>query len=78
MNKREQNERDYPNWEDLDYGGRRYWKDIPGKVKNRARYVKIVDAHENTIRFVQEIYDDTNRLIARHQKYPIDTGHEEI
>ena len=78
MIKRERNERDYPNWESLPNGGRRYWKDVAGKVKNFARYVKIVDADEITIQFVQEIYDDTGQLIARHQKYPVDTGHQEV
>jgi hypothetical protein len=78
VNKRERNERDYPYWEELPNGGRRYWKNVPGKVKNRARYVKIVDANEVTVSFVQEVYDDEGNLIARHQKYPDDTGHEEI
>ncbi len=78
MSTRERNERDYPNWEKLPDGGRRYWKDVPGRIRNRARYVKIVDANEVTVSFVQEIYDDSSELIARHQKYPVDTGHQEI
>lgn len=78
MDKRERNERDYPDWEDLPNGGRRYWKDIAGRVKNWARYVKIVDSEENTVSFVQEIYNDDGQLIGHHQKYPVDTGHQEI
>jgi hypothetical protein len=35
-----------------------------------------VDRDENTISFVQEIYDDNDQLIEVHQKYPIDSGHQ--
>lgn len=38
--------------------------------------VKIVDADENTLSVVQEIYNDEGELVQRHQKYPVDTGHE--
>ena len=51
MSTREQNERKFPNWEELPEGGRRYWLDIPGRRGWRARYVKEVDAEENTLRF---------------------------
>ena len=78
MSRRQQNERDYPFWEDLPDGGRRYWKEVPGKIKNRARYIKIVDADENTLSYVQEIYDDDGQLIEQHQKYPVDTGHQSL
>ena len=40
--------------------------------------IKIVDANENTLQLIQEIYDDDEKLIERHQKFPIDTGHEEL
>lgn len=76
MATRKQNERDFPNWEDLPDGGRRYWRERPGGDFGWCRYVKIVDADENTVSFVQEIYDDELRLIEMHQKYPVDTGHQ--
>jgi hypothetical protein len=76
MTKRQQNERAYPNWEELPDGGRRYWRERPGGDFGYCRYVKIVDADEGTVSFVQEIYDDDGRLIEVHQKYPIDTGHQ--
>lgn len=40
MSAREQNERKFPNWEELPEGGRRYWLGIPGRHGWRARYVK--------------------------------------
>jgi hypothetical protein len=76
MSKRAQNERRYPNWEDLPGGGRRYWYDRQGAVRGWVRYIKIVDADEQTTSFVQEIFNDDGELVARHQKYPVDTGHE--
>ena len=57
MSAREQNERKFPNWEELPEGGRRYWLGIPGRHGWRARYVKEVDADENTLRFYQQIYE---------------------
>jgi hypothetical protein len=30
---------------------------------------------ERTVRFYQEIYDDTGRLVEVHEKYPEDKGH---
>ena len=78
MATREQNERDFPNWEALATGGRRYWVDKLGRVSGFARYIKIVDAAEVTLSIVQEIYDNHDKLIAGHQKYPVDTGHETI
>jgi hypothetical protein len=32
MATRQQNEREYPNWDDLPNGGRRYWKDRKGRA----------------------------------------------
>lgn len=78
MSTRAQNEKQFPNWEELPDSGRRYWYDRPGRVRGRARYVKIVDASEETMSFVQEIYNDAGELIARHQKYPADTGHQSV
>lgn len=76
MATRKQNERAFLNWEDLVDGGRRYWRDRAGGDFGWCRYVKLVDKDENTIRFVQEIYDDNDELIEVHQKYPEDTGHQ--
>ena len=33
------------------------------------------DERETTIRFAQEICDQTGRLIAMHEKFPVDSGH---
>ena len=49
-----------------------------GRVSGRARYVKEVDAAEKTIRFVQEIYDQAGRLVALHEKFPVDLGHKQL
>jgi hypothetical protein len=75
MASRKDNERAFPNWQDLPDGGRRYWRDRPGGDFGYCRYLKIVDAGEMTLLFVQEIYDDNDLLIEIHQKYPVDTGH---
>jgi hypothetical protein len=72
---REQNEQKFKNWILLPDGGRRYWYDIAGRCGYRARYVKIVDATEKTLRFYQEIFDPTGKLISLHEKYPHDLGH---
>ena len=78
MATREQNERRFKNWQDLAEGGRRYWTDRKGAVSGFQRMVKIVDSGENTVQVVQEIYNDDSILIERHQKYPVDTGHEKL
>lgn len=76
MATQEQNESAFPNWVRLENGGRRYWRERPGARFGYCRYVKIVDENENTLSFVQEIYDDDDTLIEIHQKYPKDTGHQ--
>lgn len=76
MATRRQNEKEFGNWLELPDGGRRYWFDRPGKAWGFQRFVKIVDADEKTLFVIQEIYDDNGNLKERHQKYPIDTGHE--
>jgi hypothetical protein len=63
---RAQNERKFKQWEDLPNGGRRYVREFVGRVGGRARYIKEVDASERTVRFLQEIYDVTDRLVAMH------------
>lgn len=75
---REQNERKFKNWEALPDGGRRYWYDVPGRRGHSARYVKIVDASEATVRFYQEIHDADGTLISRHEKFPEDRGRQDV
>jgi hypothetical protein len=78
MASRTQNERKFKHWEELPNGGRRYIREFAGRAGGRARYVKEVDATENTIRFAQEIYDANGRLVAVHEKFPVDLGHKQI
>ena len=76
MSSRAQNEKKFGTWEELPSGGRRYWLNIAGRSSWRARYVKQVDAQENTVRFWQEIYDGQGKLVEIHEKYPVDKGHQ--
>ena len=78
MASREQNERKFDIWEELPNGGRRYTRDYSGRAGGRARYIKEVDVNEATIRFAQEIYDRAGRLIAVHEKFPVDLGHRDV
>ena len=78
MSTREQNERKFPNRETLPPGGRRYWLDVLGRQEWKARYVKEVDADEVTVRFYQEIYDGTGKLVEVHHKYPVDHGYQTV
>ena len=78
MSTREQNERTFPNRETRPPGGRRYWLDVLGRQGWKARYVKEVDADEVTVRFYQEIYDGTGKLVEVHHKYPVDHGHQTV
>lgn len=78
MNKRVRNEKTFGQWKALPDGGRRYWRDVAGHNNWKARYVKDVDRMENTVRFFQEIYDPSGRLIEIHEKYPEDKGHQRI
>jgi hypothetical protein len=78
MSRRLQNERKFGHWEELAGGGRRYWMEVAGRSSWRAVYVKEVDAREDTLRFWQEIYDDQGRLVERHEKYPVDKGHQKV
>lgn len=75
---REQNERKFPTWAELPDGGRRYWLDVPGRQGWRARYVKIVDANEETVAFYQEICDERGELVEIHEKFPVDRGHRKM
>lgn len=78
MASRAQNERKFKHWDELPNGGRRYIREFIGRAGGRARYIKEVDASERTIRFAQEIYDQAGRLVAVHQKFPIDLGHKQL
>ncbi len=78
MASRAQNERKFERWEELPNGGRRYVRDFAGRAGGRARYVKEVDVNESTIRFAQEIYDASGRLVAVHEKFPVDLGHKQL
>ena len=78
MASRAQNEGAFKQWQELANGGRRYVREFAGRAGGRARYLKDVDANENTIRFVQEIYDQAGRLVAVHEKFPVDLGHKQL
>ena len=78
MSTRQQNERKFPNWQDLAGGGRRYWIEVSGRQGWKARYVKEVDAHEKLLRFYQEIYDQAGHRVEIHEKYPADRGHRKV
>ena len=78
MASRSQNERKFRHWEQLPNGGRRYIREFVGRGGGRARYIKEVDINENTTRFVQEIYDAIGRLVAMHEKFPVDLGHKPL
>lgn len=55
-----------------------YWLDVAGRAGWRARYLKEVDANETTVRFWQEIYDETDRLVEIHEKFPVKKGHQKL
>jgi len=74
--KRQQNEKEYFNWSELENGGRLYWKKISaGDSGKTAQYEKEVDSDENTMTFVQKIFDNTGNLLEIHEKFPVDKGH---
>ena len=76
--KRRLNERKFPTWENLPNGGRKYWLEVKGKYGWKARYVKEVDAMEETVKFYQEIYDENGNLTEVHEKFPVDKGHRKL
>lgn len=78
MATRKENEKRFKNWDELPIGGRRYWYDRKSTVSGFQRIIKIVDSDEITLQLLQEIYDDEGHLIERHQKFPIDIGHEQL
>ena len=78
MSSRAQNEKKFGTWDALANGGRRYYLDVAGRLGWRARYLKEVDAQEDTVRFWQEIYDGQGKLVDIHEKYPVDKGHQKV
>ena len=78
MSTRSQNEKKFGQWEELSGGGRRYRLDVTGRLGWQARDVKEVDADETTLRFWQEIYDGTGKLVEMHEKFPVDKGHQKM
>jgi hypothetical protein len=78
MSTRSHNEKKFGHWEELEDGGRRYSLEVAGRHGWMARYFKEVTADETTLRFWQEIYDDTLRLVEIHEKFPVDRGHEKV
>jgi len=78
IKKRQENERKFPNWEELEDGSRVYWFEIKGRIGWKAKYLKQVDYNEVTLKFWQEIYDESGFLVEVHEKYPMDKGHKKI
>ncbi|MCX6353232.1 MAG: hypothetical protein NTX03_15445 [Bacteroidetes bacterium] len=77
--KRQSNEKEYQYWETTVGGGRIYFKEVIAKRNGgKAIYKKAVDENENTISFVQEIYNSKHELTEIHKKYPVDEGHQKI
>lgn len=75
--KRCSNERKFEHWEELP-NGRHYWYEVTGKFGYKARYVKEVDNKEVTVKFYQEIYDEYDKLVEIHEKFPVNKGHRAI
>jgi hypothetical protein len=73
---RAENEKKFPHWEDLSNGARIYRLLVPGRSGWSACYLKEVDSQEKTLRFWQEIYDESGRLVEVHEKFPVDRGHQ--
>jgi hypothetical protein len=78
FNKRQENERKFSNWEELQDSSRLYWFEIEGRMGWKAKYLKRVDSKEVTLKFWQEIYDELGVFVEVHEKYPIDRGHKKI
>lgn len=76
--KRKKNERKYIYWNELPGGHRKYWRNVIGRNGWLARYIKVVDLNDVTLKFYQEIYDEAGTLIELHEKFPVDTGHQKV
>jgi hypothetical protein len=75
--KRRLNEKKYETWTEIKTG-RIYRKSITGKFGWKAEYVKTVNKQEETILFIQNIYNEKGKLVEIHEKFPIDKGHKKI
>ena len=73
--KRKQNEGKFKAWDELPNGRRRYFYEVQGRHGWLARYIKVVDASERTIKFYQEIFDEDGQLVEIHEKDPVNKGH---
>lgn len=78
MSERSSNERKFRSWLPTESGGRIYKLVVHGRSGWSAAYCKEVDAQENTLRFWQEIYDESGRLREVHDKFPVDRGHRQV
>jgi len=75
--KQDINERKFSNWEERE-NGRLYWFEIEGKYGWKAKYLKLVDENDLTLKFWQEIYDNLGKLVEIHEKYPLDKRHVKL
>ena len=75
---RAESEQKFEHWIDQQDGTRTYWHEVRGKGGWRARYIKLVDAREQTLSFRQEVYNEKGELVEIHEKYPIDKGHQKL
>lgn len=78
MSSRTANQRKFGSWTETETGGRLYRRLIRGRSGWHAAYCKEVDAAEKTVRFWQEIFDESGRLREIHEKFPVDRGHERV
>ncbi len=69
---------EFETWIEKENGGRIYSFEVFGKLGWKAKYLKEVNNEEVTIRFWQEIYDNTSVLREIHEKYPVDKGHIKV
>ena len=77
--KRRHPKRRFEKCDELPNGGRRYWREIPGRHPGwQAHYCPEVNAPDETLRFWQKIYNPGGRLVERHEKLPVDTGHQHL
>ena len=70
MSIRKQNEKKFGQWEELPGTGRRYRLDVSGRQGWLSRYFKEVDANEKTVRFWQEIFDESGEAGRSTRKIP--------
>lgn len=78
MSSRTQNEQRFTEWQELPEGGRLYQRRVTGRTGWVAIYCKQVDQTERTLRFWQEIRDESGRLREIHEKFPVDRGHLKV